>query len=232
MTRSPPLDDLKAVSPALAAYTAEALVGDVWARKGLSKRDRSLVTVASQIARGQTVELAHQVATALDNDVSATEISEVVAHLAFYSGWANAVAAVFEIGPVFISRGVLADQLPVARPALLPIDQAAEDQRAATVQQTIGPVSASLVDDTGDLLFKNLLLRPDLAPRDRSLITVAALIAGGQTAQIPFHLNRAMDNGLTRTEASELLSHLAFNAGWPNAMSAAPVFKTVFDARA
>ena len=83
----------------------------------------------------------------------------------------------------------------------------------------------------GDVLFRDLWLRPDLAPRDRSLVTVSALIASGQVAQIPFHLNRAMDNGLTRAQASELLTHLAFYAGWPNAMSAVPVVKSVFDAR-
>ncbi len=55
--------------------------------------------------------------------------------------------------------------------------------------------------------------QPALAPRDRSLVTVSALIASGQVAQIPYHLNRAMDNGLTRIEASEMLTHLAFYAG-------------------
>jgi 4-carboxymuconolactone decarboxylase len=88
------------------------------------------------------------------------------------------------------------------------------------------------VDYTGDLLFSDLWLRPDLAPRDRSLVIVSALIAAGQVAQIPFHLNRAMDNGLTKAQAAEVLTHLAFYAGWPNAMSAVPVVKTVFERRA
>ena len=84
---------------------------------------------------------------------------------------------------------------------------------------------------TTDVLFRDLWLRPDLAPRDRSLITVSALIAAGQVAQIPYHLNRAMDNGLTQTHASEVITHLAFYAGWPNAMSAVPVAKDVFEKR-
>jgi 4-carboxymuconolactone decarboxylase len=75
-------------------------------------------------------------------------------------------------------------------------------------------------------------LRPALAPRDRSLITVSALIASGQVAQITFHLNRAMDNGLTKAQASEVLTHLLFYAGWPNVMSAVPVAKEVFENRA
>jgi 4-carboxymuconolactone decarboxylase len=62
-------------------------------------------------------------------------------------------------------------------------------------------------------------------------VTVAALIANGQAAQISYHLNRAMDNGLTQTEAAEVITHLAFYAGWPNAFSALPVAKEVFQKR-
>lgn len=75
--------------------------------------------------------------------------------------------------------------------------------------------------------FRDLWLRPDLAPRDRSLVTVSALIASGQVAQIPYHLNRAMDNGLTQEQAGEVLTHLAFYVGWPNVFSALPVAKDV-----
>jgi 4-carboxymuconolactone decarboxylase len=80
-------------------------------------------------------------------------------------------------------------------------------------------------------LFHDLWRRPALAPRDRSLVTVSALIASGQVAQITFHLNRAMDNGLTKAQASEVLTHLLFYAGWPNVMSAVPVAKDVFEKR-
>jgi len=62
-------------------------------------------------------------------------------------------------------------------------------------------------------------------------VTVSALIASGQVAQIAYHLNRAMDNGLTQTQAAEMVTHLAFYAGWPNAFSALPVLKDVFEKR-
>ena len=97
--------------------------------------------------------------------------------------------------------------------------------------EQFGAVAPGLVEYTTDYLFRDLWLRPDLAPRDRSLITVAALIASGQVAQITFHLNRAMDSGLTQEEAGEVITHLAFYAGWPNAFSAVPVAKDVFDKR-
>lgn len=70
----------------------------------------------------------------------------------------------------------------------------------------------------------------DLAPRDRSHVTVSALIASAQVAQIPYHLNRAMDNGLT--QAGEVITHVAFYAGWPNAFSSVPVAAEVFRNRA
>jgi 4-carboxymuconolactone decarboxylase len=63
------------------------------------------------------------------------------------------------------------------------------------------------------------------------LITVGSLVANGQVAQVPFHLNRAIDHKLTKTEASETLAQVAFYAGWPNAFSAVPVFKEVFTKR-
>jgi len=62
-------------------------------------------------------------------------------------------------------------------------------------------------------------------------VTVSALIASGQVAQITYHLNRAMDNGLTQTQAAEMVTHLAFYAGWPNAFSALPVMRDVFEKR-
>jgi 4-carboxymuconolactone decarboxylase len=87
------------------------------------------------------------------------------------------------------------------------------------------------VQDTTDVLFRDLWLRPGLAPRARSLVTVSALIATGQVAQLSGHLNRAMDNGLTQPEAAEAIRQVAYYAGWPNAFSALPVAKDVFEKR-
>jgi 4-carboxymuconolactone decarboxylase len=223
--------DIPMVSPALERYTQGALRGDLWRRPDLSPRDRSIVTLAALITRNQTTELPYYVTLALDNGVRPSEISEIITHLAFYSGWANATSAVAVVKAVFDQRGIGADQLPAASPPLLPLDQAAEEQRATRVQQDVGPVSPGLVQYTADLLFRDLWLRPDLAPRDRSLVTVSALITSGQVAQIPFHLNKAMDNGLTRAQAGEMLTQLAFYAGWPHVFSAVPVVKEVVVSR-
>ena len=132
---------------------------------------------------------------------------------------------------VFADRKIGADQLPAASPSPLPLDKEAEAKRATNVEQQFGNVAPGVVQYTTDVLFRDLWLRPDLAPRDRSLVTVSALIANGQVAQISYHLNRAMDNGLTQTQAAEVITHLAFYAGWPNAFSALPVVKDVFEKR-
>ena len=224
-------EDMRAVAPALERYAQNVVLGDVWKRTGLSSRDRSVVTLSALIARNQTIELPHYLGLALDNGVKAAEISELITHLAFYTGWANAMAAIPATRDIFKSRNIGADQLPAASGRQLALDEAAEKQRATRVSEQFGQITPSLVQYTTDVLFRDLWLRPDLAPRDRSLVTVSALVATGQVAQITYHLNRAMDNGLTRDEAGEALGHLAFYAGWPNAFSAAPVFKEVIEKR-
>src|SRR5713101_8913444 len=168
---------------------------------------------------------------ALDNGVKPAEISEIITHLAFYSGWSNAMAAVAVAKDVFAERKIAADQFPAASPNLLALNEAAEADRAKRVGEQFGAVFPGVVQYTTDVLFRDLWLRPGLAPRDRSLVTVSSLIASGQVAQLTYHLNRAMDNGLTQSQASEVLTQVAFYAGWPNAFSALPVIKEVFEKR-
>ena len=121
------------VAPALARYTLGPLFGDPWKRADLSQRDRRLITVAALIARHQTIRMPYHVNLALDNGVRPSEISEVITHLAFYSGWANATSAVAVANDVFAQRGIGADELPPASGPLLSLDEAAEARRAARV---------------------------------------------------------------------------------------------------
>jgi 4-carboxymuconolactone decarboxylase len=227
----PTIEDVRTVAPALEKYTQDVLLGDVWKRPGLTPRDRGIITAAALIARNQTVELPYYLDAALDNGVKPSEVSEIITHLAFYSGWANAMSAVAIAKEVFAARKIAADQLPSASGPRLPLDEAAEAQRASRVEQQFGTVAPGAVQYTTDVLFRDLWLRPGLAPRDRSLVTVSALIATGQVAQISYHLNRAMDNGLTQAQAGEAMTHLAFYVGWPNVFSALPVAKEVFEKR-
>jgi 4-carboxymuconolactone decarboxylase len=223
--------NLQSVAPALQKY-AQGPLSELWKRPELNARDRSIVTVAALIARNDAVELPSYVSLALDHGVLPREISEIITHLAFYSGWPNAMTAVRVAKDVFEQRKIGADQLPPSTISPLPLNEAAEADRAARVGGQFGNVAPGLVQYTTEVLFRDLWLRPDLAPRDRSLITVAALIASGQVAQMPYHLNRAMDNGLSQPQAAEVITHLAFYVGWPNAFSALPVAKDVFEKRA
>jgi 4-carboxymuconolactone decarboxylase len=110
----PTAEDIRAVAPALEKYAKGVVLGDLWKRPGLPGRDRSIVTVAALIARDQTVELPYYLNLALDNGVKPAELSEIITHLAFYAGWANAMDAVAAAKEVFKNRNVAADQLPPA----------------------------------------------------------------------------------------------------------------------
>ena len=117
-------EGVRSVAPALEKYTQDRLLGEVWKRPGLSQRDRSIVTLATIVARNHTAEMPYYLNLALDNGVKPAEISELITHLAFYSGWGNAMSAVEVSREVFAKRGVRADQLPSPSPKPLPLDEA------------------------------------------------------------------------------------------------------------
>jgi 4-carboxymuconolactone decarboxylase len=105
-----------------------------------------------------------------------------------------------------------------------------DSQAMTPAQKAIGDFAPKLVSLTDDVLFGDVWERTELSKRDRSLITVAALIANGSTEQLRGHLARAKDNGLSEVELKEVMIHLAFYAGWPRAMSAVTVAKEIFGA--
>ncbi|MEE1765228.1 carboxymuconolactone decarboxylase family protein [Streptomyces sp. SP18BB07] len=106
----------------------------------------------------------------------------------------------------------------------------AEEQSAA--QKLLGDFAPKLVELTDDVLFGDIWERPGLSPRDRSLVTVTTLAALYRTDQLGFHLGRALENGLSKDELVEAITHLAFYAGWPNAMSAITQLKDIVEDQA
>ena len=96
-------------------------------------------------------------------------------------------------------------------------------------QQLIGDYAPKLVELTDDVLFGDVWERPGLSKRDRSLVTVSALVALNRMEQLPGHLRRAIDNGVTEDELIETITHLAFYSGWPTAMSAIMLAKKLFE---
>jgi 4-carboxymuconolactone decarboxylase len=102
-------------------------------------------------------------------------------------------------------------------------------QEPTAAQKLVGDFAAKLGELTDEVLFADVCERPGLSKQDRSLVTVAALIANGNTEQLMGHLNRAKENGVTEAEVAEVITHLAFYAGWPRAMSAVRVAREVFN---
>jgi 4-carboxymuconolactone decarboxylase len=103
------------------------------------------------------------------------------------------------------------------------------EPKQSAAQATIGDFAPKLVELTDKVLFADVWERPGLSKRDRSMITVTALIALNRTDQLPFHLRKALDNGVTREEIIEMITHLAFYSGWPNSMSAIRLAKQVIE---
>jgi len=91
-----------------------------------------------------------------------------------------------------------------------------------------GDIAPRLTEITDKVLFDDIWQRPGLSPRDRSLITVATLVALYRTNELPFHLKKALENGVTRDEIVELITHLAFYSGWPTAGTAVGIARHVF----
>src|SRR5262245_47410936 len=102
------------------------------------------------------------------------------------------------------------------------------DANRNAARQALGEIAPKLAQLTDDVLFGDVWERPQLSKRDRSLITCAALVALGGTQQMGTHFPRALRNGVTQDELVELITHMAFYAGWPNAVSAAMRAREIF----
>lgn len=102
--------------------------------------------------------------------------------------------------------------------------------RSTAARDALGDFAPKLVDLTDRVLFDDVWARPELGPRDRSLATCSALIATGKLDQLRFHIPKALENGVTRDEMVELITHLAFYVGWPSAMGAVQLARELFEA--
>lgn len=99
----------------------------------------------------------------------------------------------------------------------------------SSIRRRFGDFAPKLVDLTDEVIYGDIWERPGLSKRDRSLVTISALIALNRPDQIRFHLQRARDNGVTLDELIEAITHLAFYAGWPCAVTAISIAKELFD---
>jgi 4-carboxymuconolactone decarboxylase len=223
--------EAKVVAPRFAKYTDELVYGEIWERPGLSMRDKSMLTCAVLIALNRAAFLPFHARRALDNGLTARELSEIVTQLAVYCGWPMASAAVVELAPVYVERGIRPEDVAPLDIPPLAADPEMEERRKAVLESSIGVVSPPLAKYSNELLFADLWLHPELAPRDRSLVTLAAIWAMGLEPLLDYQFARALDNGVTRDEISNALVHCAFYIGWPRAMAAAMVARKVLESR-
>lgn len=106
------------------------------------------------------------------------------------------------------------------------------EETVSGAQRAFGDIAPKLAEITDRVLFGDVWRRPELSPRDRSLVTCAALVATGKADQMNYHFPLALAHGVTRQELVELITHLAFYAGWPSAVTAMSTAKAVFAASA
>jgi 4-carboxymuconolactone decarboxylase len=206
------------IAPGLATLTDEVLFGDVWIRPDLSPRDRSLVTISVLIATGKPAQLEGHLGRALNNGVTPTEASGVLAHLAIYSGWPSAVSALEVYDRVYTARKVDTSSLAASLSSVpAPASDAA---RARGITEQFATLAPKFTQLTNDVIFGQLWRRADLSVRDRSLVTIAALAGMGDDDQLDLYLRRGFESGLTREQIAEALTHLGFYAGWSKATKA------------
>lgn len=106
-----------------------------------------------------------------------------------------------------------------------------DDKKISDIQKMIGDFAPKLAEYTDNVLFGDVWEGKELSPRDRSLITVAALVTGEHSGQLKYHLSKAKDNGLTEAELVGAITHLAFYTGWPRAMTAIMIAKELFESK-
>ena len=219
----PPPPGAYDAAPYLGQVRNTYVYGDIWERPGLSARDRSMITVAVNQALYATYELRLHMGRALDNGVTQAEISEIIAHTLWYSGFPTGVNAARVAAEVFEERGLPA-RPPGASSRQPPVDPELEFPGA--FQQT--PYLADLLNQ---VVYAETWKREELSPRDRSMITVAVGAAMYASSEVRYHSGRALDNGVTQEELAEIITHVAFYSGFPTAVNAARVLADVYTAR-
>jgi 4-carboxymuconolactone decarboxylase len=99
----------------------------------------------------------------------------------------------------------------------------------SAARKSFGDIAPALADYTDKVLFGDVWERPNLSPRDRSLVTITSLISLYRVNELPFHLKKALENGVTKEEIIETITHLAFYGGWPVANTALPIARKAFE---
>ncbi len=144
----------------------------------------------------------------------------------------NFAVSVLSTGLMILVGGMTSSAHAQATPPATSSPSAADAAKPPSrAQSLMGDIAPKLAELTDDVLFGDIWARPGLSQRDRGLITVSALIVMNRPDQLRSHLARARANGVTLAEVSEMITHLAFYAGWPAAISAVPIARDVYQVK-
>jgi 4-carboxymuconolactone decarboxylase len=227
---------------AIASFSIDHVLGDIWSRPELARRDRSLVSVAALTCLGCNVELRTHLAGALHHGVEVDEIEELMLQLSGYAGYPRAIEGLRVAIKLFSEREDV--ERPLPRPAAEQKDDEQRERDGAEVfQRLMGwkasteVVSRVMEDELGALgrfglqhLMGEIWSRPQLGPRDRSLITLVALISLGKLAELRVHVPAALRHGMTREEVDEVILQLALYLGYPAAVEAKNMTREILEA--
>jgi 4-carboxymuconolactone decarboxylase len=218
------------------------VVGQMWARPQLQRRDRSLAVISVLCAQAREDELVLHTQIGLRNGLAQTEIEEILLHVAAYAGYPAAMAASRRVD-AGLRQALNVEQLPDRRAPAAKSD-AERDRDGAAVLSTIAGASQPLAPEVGlermqALLgelgvtayrwaFGEIWSREELSRRDRSIVVIAILIALGCTAELDVHFPAGLRHGLTRVELEEVVNHLSLYAGIPRAVEAMRALKAAF----
>jgi 4-carboxymuconolactone decarboxylase len=236
--------DLERVSRAMAkglgplgALAIDHVLGDLWSRPQLGRRDRSFVSVTALTCLGAENELRTHIGGALNHGAAAEEIEELILHVSAYAGYPRAFESMRVALAIFAER----DDTGVPR-EWAEIAEVDDDARHASGLEALGGLTGlepadvpAAIEPLGDVvrfavdyLFGQIWSRPQLPPRDRSLITLTALVTLGKVAELEIHVPGALRNGLGREQIEEVILQLTLYAGYPAAVEAIRATRRIF----
>lgn len=227
---------------ALGDFAIDVVLGDVWARPQLSRRDRSLIVISVLAALGSTEELALHTGVGLNHGLTRSEIEEVLLHVAVYAGFPMAMQASRTVDDHFRALDGV-ERLPERPPSAR---QGDNERRAAAcdVRQTVtgGRSSPDPDADFDDFVarfgevgrvayswaFGDVWAREELSRRHRSVVVIAILTALSRTDELVFHVRAGLHHGLSRVEIEEIMVQMTIYGGVPRAIEGARAMQTAF----
>ncbi len=228
---------------ALGSFAFDVVMGDVWARPQLSRRDRSLIVISVLATIGSTEELSLHTQVGLNNGLTRTEIEELIIHVAAYAGFPMAMQANRVVSDRFCQiDGV--DRLP-ERTGAEQLDDAERRSRGHDVRKsltagrcadTVEADYQAMVDHLGDVgviayhwAFGDLWSRDELSRRDRSLVVIAILTVLSRIDELAFHAPAGLNHGLSREEIEEVMVQMTIYGGIPRAVEGIQAVRRAFE---